>query len=204
MNYNLKEVFLLKDVVVTYIKKPYNLEINPGEKVLIIGENGSGKTTLIYLLIGFIKPKSGIFKKTNKLISYLAEKADLPRNLKAGEYLEIIAKTKKGYVNKKYIDFLELPLDTEIKNLSKGNKQKLAFLAALIGDSEVLILDEPLSGFDPEKKKKIVEILKQETKDKTVLIISHSPEVFSSFVTRKITLCWTIFLKLILTEKQRR
>lgn len=189
MNYNLREVFLLKDVVVSYIKKPYNIEINPGEKVLIIGENGSGKTTLIYLLIGFIKSKSGILKKTNKPISYLAEKADLPRNLKAGEYLEIIAKTKKGYVNKKNIDFLELPLDTEIKNLSKGNKQKLAFLAALIGDSEVLILDEPLSGFDPEKKQKIVEILKQETKDKTVLIISHSPEVFSSFVTRKITLC---------------
>ena len=76
-----------------------------------------------------------------------------------------------------------------MKNLSKGNKQKLAFLATLIGDSEVLILDEPLSGFDPEKKQKIVEILKQETKDKTVLIISHSPEVFNGFVTRKIKLC---------------
>ncbi len=189
MNSNLKEVFMLKDVVVPYIKKPYNLEIKAGEKVLIIGENGSGKTTLIYLLIGFIKPKSGVLKKTDKPISYLAEKVGLPRNLKAGKYLEIIAKTKKGYVNKKHIDFLELPLDIEIKNLSKGNKQKLAFLATLIGDSEVLILDEPLSGFDPEKKQKIVEILKQETKDKTVLIISHNPEVFSSFVTRKITLC---------------
>ncbi len=189
MNSNLKDIFSLKEVVVPYIKKPYNLEIKASEKVLIIGENGSGKTTLIYLLIGFIKPKSGILKKTGKPISYLAEKADLPRNLKASEYLEIIAKTKKGYVNKKYIDFLELPIDTEIKNLSKGNKQKLAFLAALIGDSEVLILDEPLSGFDPTKKQKIVEILKQETKDKTVLIISHSPEVFSGFVERKIVLC---------------
>lgn len=189
MNSSLKEVFMLKDVVVPYIKKPYNLEIKQSEKVMIIGENGSGKTTLIYLLIGFIKAKSGVLKKSDKPISYLAEKADLPRNLNAGEYLEIISKTKNGYVNKKYIDFLELPLDTEIKNLSKGNKQKLAFLSALIGDSEVLILDEPLSGFDPEKKQKIVEILKQETKDKTVLIISHSPEVFSSFVTRKITLC---------------
>ncbi len=189
MNSNLKEVFMLKDVVVPYIKKPYNLEIKAGEKVLIIGENGSGKTTLIYLLIGFVKPKFGVLKKTDKPISYLAEKADLPRNLKAGEYLEIIAKTKNGYVNKRHIDFLELPLDIEIKNLSKGNKQKLAFLAALIGDSEVLILDEPLSGFDPKKKQKIVEILKQETKDKTVLIISHNPEIFNSFATRKITLC---------------
>lgn len=189
MNSNLKDIFSLKEVVVPYIKKPYNLEIKAGEKVLIIGENGSGKTTLIYLLIGFIKPKSGILKKTDKPISYLAEKVDLPINLKTREYLEIIAKTKKGYVNKKYIDFLELPLDTEIKNLSKGNKQKLAFLATLIGDSEVLILDEPLSGFDPTKKQKIVEILKQETKDKTVLIISHSPEVFSGFVERKIVLC---------------
>ncbi len=189
MNSNLKEVFMLKDVVVPYIKKPYNLEIKAGEKVLIIGENGSGKTTLIYLLIGFIKPKSGVLKKIDKPISYLTEKADLPRNLKAGEYLEIIAKTKKGYVNKKYIDFLELPLDIDIKNLSKGNKQKLAFLTTLIGDSEVLILDEPLSGFDPEKKQKIAEILKQETKNKTVLIISHNPEIFNSFVTRKITLC---------------
>lgn len=188
MKFDTNIVFSLNEVTVSYIKKPYNLEIKTGEKVLITGENGCGKTTLIYLLIGFINPKSGILKITKEPISFLAEKVELPRNLTAREYLQIIANTKKGYVNQRYINYLELPLDTEIRNLSKGNKQKLAFLATLVGDSNVLILDEPLSGFDPEIKQKIVEILKTETKDKTVLIISHSPEIFTDFVTRKISL----------------
>ena len=188
MKFDNNIVFSLKEVTVSYIKKPYNLEIKTGEKVLITGENGCGKTTLIYLLIGFINPKSGILKITKEPISFLAEKAELPRNLTAREYLQTISTTKKGYVNQRYINYLELPLDIEIRNLSKGNKQKLAFLATLVGDSNLLILDEPLSGFDPEIKQKIVEILKTETKDKTVLIISHSPEIFTDFVTRKISL----------------
>lgn len=170
-----------------------SFSVNRGEIFGYVGANGAGKTTTIRLLTGLIRPALGDALvcgdsilasplKVKAKIGYIPESGALFEKLSPREYL-----TATGHLYKlddariksqinRWLSYFGLSdrIDQQIGVLSKGNKQKLCWIAALIHDPEVLILDEPLSGLDAETIAGIKELMKSLAADgKTVFYSSH-------------------------------
>ena len=168
-----------------------SLTINKGEIVGFLGPNGAGKTTTMNIITGYISATLGsvcvngldVTTNANEVkskIGYLPEKPPLYMDMTVMEYLTFIYDLKKVKLNKKeHINkILELVKifdvkDRLIKNLSKGYKQRVGIAQALIGDPEILILDEPTVGLDPKQIKEIRSVIKELGKDRTVILSSH-------------------------------
>jgi ABC-2 type transport system ATP-binding protein len=172
--YNAKEVF-----------NNVNLEISDNEFVLLIGENGSGKSTLLKSISGLIYPEKENMIYKNNYNAYLPEKFSLPKNLTVKEFvsfLEDFFKIDLSY----YVNNLVIP-NLKIKELSKGNLQKLGIISIIATKLSTIILDEPTEGMDVELKKKFIDILKILHKEgKTIIISTHNPKDYNSFKCRKI------------------
>ncbi|MBC2722894.1 ABC transporter ATP-binding protein [Desulfosporosinus sp.] len=167
-----------------------SFQVEPGTAFGFLGPNGAGKTTTIRLLMGFLKPDSGRVtikeldcwrKKTEvkKFVSYLPGELHFIENLMGEDFLDLIA-GMHGYdrrikKNRDYLSgALELDLKILIRKMSKGMKQKLGIIAALMLDAEVLILDEPTSGLDPLMQKVFLDlILEEKRKGKTLFMSTH-------------------------------
>ena len=165
-----------------------DFEINKGEIVGFLGPNGAGKSTLMKMLTGYLTPTNGELyindipvipnqKQTNKHIGYLPEHNPLYKDMFVKEYLRFIAAIHK--VDKKEIDKvirqtgLTPEASKKIDQLSKGYQQRVGLAAALIHNPEVLILDEPTTGLDPNQILEIREMIKEIGKEKTVLFSTH-------------------------------
>jgi ABC-2 type transport system ATP-binding protein len=165
-----------------------NLEVPKGSIFGFLGPNGAGKTTTISLLVDLLKPSSGraeIFGKDvykygiqirNK-VGYLAGDMALDGSLTGWQQLKYFGKLRGNY-NEKYIEELASKLDSDlskkIKTLSRGNKQKIGLISALMHDPELLILDEPTSGLDPLIQEQFNSIiLEHKAKGHTTFISSH-------------------------------
>lgn len=173
----------------TYIKQKYNILIEKGDIVLLVGSNGSGKTTLIKMILGLIKPDFGNIYKSISRLSFLPEKISLPGEIDVYTYLMQIAKIKRSYINHEYINNFEIPLYTKIKNLSKGNMQKVAILSTLLGNSDFIIFDEPLTGLDVKSSNQFLQtVMKLSDEKKTILISTHNPKLFYEIENKRITL----------------
>lgn len=166
--------------------KDLNLEINEGEIFGYIGPNGAGKSTTIKLLLDLIRPDSGaatvlgldIHFDTNKIkedIGYLPGEIFLQENLTGKETIKYYAGFKQE-VDPTYltslIKKLELDLNKKISDYSKGNKQKLAIVLALMHKPKVLILDEPTSGLDPLNQQTFYDIILETKKWGTTTFFS--------------------------------
>ncbi len=172
-----------------YVKHKYNLEIKKGNLYLISGANGSGKTTLIRLILGFIAPDFGLIEKNNYKVSYLPERSELPGHMTSLEYLKINAKIKKTKIDLKLILNFEIPLYQKISLLSKGNKQKVAIIATLAGENDLIVLDEPLSGLDTQMIKVVKNAVKEQILNGVSFLIStHNPNVFKSLAHQHLEL----------------
>ena len=138
-------------------------EVEAGEVVGCLGPNGAGKTTLIRLLLGLLIPSSGraeIFGldshrhtvEAHAHLAYVAGEANLWPTLTGAETLHLLAQIQ-GHVDDAYRDVLvdrfELDVSKKVRALSKGNRQKLILIGALMTRPDLLILDEPTSGLDP-------------------------------------------------------
>lgn len=141
-------------------------------KYLLIGENGIGKSTLIKMIIGVIKPSEGKIELYSKRIGFVPEKVFLPEFIRVDTFLKMI---NKNY-DDKYLDLLDLDKRKMIYKLSKGNRQKLTIVQALIEDNDILIFDEPLNGLDRKCKESLFKILKE--MNKLIIIASHYPNEF--------------------------
>lgn len=165
-----------------------DFEIDKGEIVGFLGPNGAGKSTLMKMLTGFLTPSNGeLFidnkpvvpnkKETNKHIGYLPEHNPLYKDLFVKEYLRFIAtihKVDKREINKVIRQTgLTSEASKKIHQLSKGYQQRVGLAAALIHNPEVLILDEPTTGLDPNQILEIRELIKEIGKEKTVLFSTH-------------------------------
>jgi len=165
-----------------------SFEANKGEIVGFLGPNGAGKSTTMKILTGFIQPNegtvlvSGVDVITNaieaqKNIGYLPEHNPLYLDMYVREYLQFQASIHKVEKNKIDAIIEKVGLNVEahkkIHQLSKGYRQRVGLAAAILHDPEVLILDEPTTGLDPNQLVEIRELIKELGKDKTVLLSTH-------------------------------
>ena len=165
-----------------------SFEINKGEIVGFLGPNGAGKSTLMKILSGYIPQTNGDAKicnldinensiETRSRIGYLPEHNPLYLDMYVKEYLEFVANIYN--VNHKYIDEMikKTGLLKEqhklIGSLSKGFRQRVGLAQALIHNPEVLILDEPTTGLDPNQLIEIRSLIKEVGREKTVLLSTH-------------------------------
>ena len=169
-----------------------SFEVKDHEIVGFLGPNGAGKSTTMNMITGFIEPTKGkiiingydISKspiKAKKQIGYMPESVPLYNDLTVKEFVDYMAdlknvsrKDKKEAV-KKVLEETGL-VDVQkklIKNISRGYKQRVSMAGALIGDPEVLILDEPTVGLDPKQITEIRELIKNLGKNHTVILSSH-------------------------------
>ena len=180
-----------------------SLQVRPGRVFGLIGPNGAGKTTTIRMIVNITAPDTGTIKLFGKSmttalqdrIGYLPEERGLYRKMKVGEQLRFFAELKDlpGREADKRIDafrFTTSPAarkkrldltgwkDKRAKDLSKGMQQKIQFIASVIHEPDLLILDEPFSGLDPVSVDLMKEtILDQKTSGKTIILSTHQMEI---------------------------
>lgn len=169
-----------------------NFELSAGKTVGFLGANGAGKTTLMKIMMGFIHQTSGRVEfdrtlgKNNleglKKIGYMPERPFFYPYLKGREFIEYmgeLSEIPKPLLNKnlKYWGErfkLDHALEREINGYSKGMLQRLGFMAALIHDPMVIIMDEPLSGLDPLGRKEFKDVIREvKNQGKTIFFSSH-------------------------------
>ena len=169
-----------------------SFHIEKGQIYGFLGPNGAGKSTTMNIMTGCLAATAGEVKvggydifeeaeKAKKLIGYLPELPPLYLDRTPREYLRFVAEAK-GVPAKKVPEQLDYVMsvtqiqnvaDRMIKNLSKGYKQRVGIAQALLGDPEVIILDEPTVGLDPAQIIEIRELIKDLGKEHTVILSSH-------------------------------
>jgi ABC-2 type transport system ATP-binding protein len=165
-----------------------DLEIAPGEVIGYLGPNGAGKTTTIKLLLGLISPSGGraeIFgadcqrrpAETHRRLAFVAGEANLWPTLTGAETLHLLGRVH-GSVDVAYRDELIARFDLDpakkVRAYSKGNRQKVILIAALMTRAELLLLDEPTSGLDPLMEEAFrLSIREARDRGQTVFLSSH-------------------------------
>lgn len=165
-----------------------SLEIRKGECHGFLGPNGAGKTTTIRHLMGFSKPQKGSTSingidswqhsaELKGLVGYLPGEVALPSGLTGRKFLQMTAamqNVKDMSCCERLIERFKLDPDIGTKEMSLGEKRKLAIVAAFLHDPEILILDEPTSGLDPVMQQEFIEFVKEEkARGKTIFLSSH-------------------------------
>jgi len=172
--------------------KDISFEVGKGEIVGFLGPNGAGKTTTLRMLTGYLPPSSGsarvagydIFRqslKARRKIGYMPENVPLYGDMRVREYLRYRAQLKglKGREARQHIgEAMELcglvqARRKMIKTLSKGFRQRLGLADALIHKPELLILDEPTNGLDPNQIRSIRNLIKRLGEDHTIMLSTH-------------------------------
>lgn len=152
-----------------------------GQIYCIKGDSGSGKTTLLRILMGLEKADGGdISGLRNRKISVvfqedrLLENNDIYTNIAIVENSDFAGQDPKEYVRKACESIgLQDCNDKPVRELSGGMKRRVAILRALSTDYDILLLDEPFKGLDHENRKKVMDYVKMQTKDKTVILVTH-------------------------------
>lgn len=192
------DTVILTDGLTKFYKKQrgivdLSLTVSRGEVFGFLGPNGAGKTTTIRLLLDFLRPTRGraaLFGITatrqdaaiRRRIGYLPGELSLYENLTGIELLRYF-KALRGVVRRGFVEELaerlECHLLQPIRSLSRGNKQKIGLIQALMHEPELLILDEPTSGLDPLMQREFYRLISEaRTSGRTVFLSSHNlPEV---------------------------
>lgn len=154
-----------------------------GKSYLIIGKNGSGKSTLIKCMLGINNINNGCIVLNTKNIGYIPEKYFFPEFCTVNKFLKTILDLYKKEKNIDLIDFYceRFLLDKSklLSKLSKGMKQKVLIIQALLHDADIFIFDEPLNGLDDYSQNIFFEIIEEIKKmNKTLLITTHYPSLY--------------------------
>ena len=183
-----------------------SFSVNKGDILGFIGPNGAGKSTTMRIITGFIPASEGNIFIDDKdfeddplaaksKIGYLPENAPLYNNKSVREFLTFIAEIRgfSGKEKKKRVEetigrcFLEPVKDQLIDTLSKGYKHRTCFAQSILHDPEILILDEPTDGLDPNQKREIRNLIKEMGETKAIILSTHILEEIEA-VTNKVLL----------------
>ncbi len=182
-----------------------SFDVAKGEVMGFLGPNGAGKTTVMRILACFLAPDSGtatvggydILKnpvQVRQSIGYLAENAPAYDEMTVGSFLNFVcdAREIEGKKRKQTLDrivpmcAIESVYHQTIETLSKGYKRRVGLAQALIHDPEVLILDEPTDGLDPNQKYEVRELINKMAKDKCIIVSTHILEEVEAVCSRTI------------------
>lgn len=179
--------------------------VKKGEVLGLLGPNGAGKSTLMKMLACFQKPDSGTATicgydilenpvEVRKSIGYLAENVPLYNEMTVGDFLNFVcdAREIKGKNRKQALDRIVPMCSVEsvyhqtIETLSKGYKRRVGLAQTLIHDPDVLILDEPTDGLDPNQKHEVRDLINNMSKDKCIIVSTHILEEVEAVCSRTI------------------
>jgi ABC-2 type transport system ATP-binding protein len=190
-------VIEIKDLEKSYGNKKavdkISFTVENGEILGFLGPNGAGKSTTMNMITGYISMSGGSVSiqghdileepmEAKKAIGYLPEQPPLYQDMTVREYLNFVYDLKGVKLNVSKRDHIENVMEISsvadvknrrIKNLSKGYKQRVGLAQALIGKPEVLILDEPTVGLDPNQIVEIRNVIKNLKKDHTIILSTH-------------------------------
>jgi ABC-type multidrug transport system ATPase subunit len=185
-----------------WIFKNVDLKISSGEKIVILGGNGSGKSTLLQIISGYVSPSEGNIQFANgneaipdeksvAFISFASPYLQLVDDLTAQELVEHIGEFKPFLHKMKaeeVLNIAQLPHVSSkfIRQFSSGMKQRLKLALAFLADTNVLLLDEPVSNLDREAIDWYKQMVRNYTKDRTVIVCSNAIEEEYYFCTKKI------------------
>lgn len=172
--------------------KDLSFTVEDGQVYGFLGPNGAGKSTTMNIMIGYLSATEGevvinghdIFEEpeeAKKCFGYLPENPPLYTNMTVKEYLMFVADLKKvpKKERKEMIEkimrmtHIEEMQNRLIQHLSKGYKQRVGLAQAIVGFPEIIILDEPTSGLDPKQQKEVRDLIRQLSKNHTVILSSH-------------------------------
>lgn len=195
---NYDKIQALKDVSFT---------AKSGEIVALLGQNGAGKSTLLKILVGYLNPNEGevliLGKKYEDAreqilshIGYVPENSLLYPEMKVFDFLKLSADLKQLTKDEFLENMRELVSGLDLKNvinqknstLSKGYKKRVEIAAALLNKPDILILDEPTEGLDPNQKEIVRKFLKEYSKKNIVIISTHILEEVKILANRIIML----------------
>ena len=182
-----------------------SFRVSPGEVLCFLGPNGAGKTTTMRIIAGFLPPTAGRAEvcgfdvetqatAAKRKIGYLPEGAPSYPEMTARSFLEFIADTREltGARRRARLDevfgllHLEPILEQTIDTLSKGYRRRVGLAQAILHDPEVLILDEPTDGLDPNQKHEVRELINRMSRSKTIIISTHLLEEVDAVCNRAI------------------
>lgn len=176
----LKKSYASKNVL-----KDINLSIDSGKIVGLMGPNASGKSTLIKIVNGLLTPDSGSVlidglapgTETKSFVSYLPERTYISDWMKVKDIVEYFEDFYEDFdVERAHnmLDDLDISLDSKIKNLSKGSKEKVQLILVMSRNAKLYILDEPIGGVDPAARSYVIKtILNNYPEDSTLIIVTH-------------------------------
>ena len=165
-----------------HVLKDVNLTIGDGEVIGLLGPNGAGKSTLMKIMVGVWDATSGEVQ-VPKSVGFLPEQNPLYEDMYVREYLRFFVELRTNSQlpishSQQVEDLIErvglkAEANKRVGQLSKGYKQRVGLAQAMIGDPELLILDEPTTGLDPNQLEDIRALIREMGKDRTVILSTH-------------------------------
>jgi len=183
--------------------KGINLHFRRGESISLLGPNGAGKSTLMRIISGYIQATEGDViisghnirleeKKAQSYLGYVPESCPLYLDMTVYEYLRYVADLRqvKDVDFEKHIQiilknlYLADVLNRKIETLSKGYRHRTGIAGALIHNPQILMLDEPTEGLDPNQKHQIHQFIREYGKEKLIIISTHIMEEVEAMTDR--------------------
>lgn len=160
----------------TAVLQDCSLQVKPGSRIALMGPSGCGKTTLINAIAGLTVPDSGTVQ-VNGRVSYVFQEPALFPWLTAEENVNVVLSDKPETIPqaRKWLEQAGLgdSLDKYPHQLSGGQKQRVAICRALAFGGDILLLDEPLKGLDPDTRDQVARLMVHTWKEKTLLLVTH-------------------------------
>ena len=182
-----------------------SFQVAKGDVLGLLGPNGAGKSTAMRILACYLRPDSGTASvcgydilrqaiQVRRSLGYLGENVPAYNEMTVGSFLDFICDVRqiKGRDRKRALDrivpmcSIESVYHQTIETLSKGYKRRVGLAQALIHDPEVLILDEPTDGLDPNQKYEVRQLIKRIAKDKCIIVSTHILEEVEAICSRTI------------------
>ena len=187
--------------------KGVSFSVEKGEVLGFLGPNGAGKSTTMRMITGFIPPTAGTATicghdiatdpvAAKRCIGYLPENAPSYHTMTVTDFLTFIGKVR-GYAGKELREKVENAItksrlesvrNQTIETLSKGYRQRTCFAQAILHDPQVLIMDEPTDGLDPNQKFVVRQMIKEMAADKAIIISTHILEEVDAVCTRAVVI----------------